>query len=179
MLDDDVSNLKTVKFFVQHFGCCIMLYSFGHVPCSSPEPRIDPRFLGNSMLENLRRRVLIAKNWLFEPFGACSLLVLVLHENQREDILSQGFPELFSPSVKRRALGSRLATVTQHCCIGACALGPLCCAPGAGAHKHRHIALKMLKKLRAFGQPVQHVPQHHAKMLQDVALKCCERLARP
>ena len=24
-------NLKTVKFFVQHFGCCVTLYSFGHV----------------------------------------------------------------------------------------------------------------------------------------------------
>ena len=29
MLDDVGSNLKTVKFFVQHFGCCMMLYSFG------------------------------------------------------------------------------------------------------------------------------------------------------
>ena len=25
------SNLKTVKFFVQHFGGCMMLHSFGHV----------------------------------------------------------------------------------------------------------------------------------------------------
>ena len=33
--------------------------------------------------------------------------------------------------------------------------------------------------LRAFGQSIQHMPQHHATMLQDVALKCCERLARP
>ena len=31
MLDYVGSNLKTVKFFVQHFGCCMMLYSFGHV----------------------------------------------------------------------------------------------------------------------------------------------------
>ena len=31
MLDDVGSNLKTVKFFVQHFGCCMMLYLFGHV----------------------------------------------------------------------------------------------------------------------------------------------------
>ena len=31
MLDDVGSNLKAVKFFVQHFGCCMMLYSFGHV----------------------------------------------------------------------------------------------------------------------------------------------------
>ena len=29
--------------------------------------------------------------------------------------------------------------------------------------------------LRAFGHPVQHA----ATMLQDVALKCCEHLARP
>ena len=33
--------------------------------------------------------------------------------------------------------------------------------------------------LRAFGQPVQHMSQHYAAMLQDVALKCCKRLARP
>ena len=32
--------------------------------------------LGNSMQEIMRRRVLKAKNWLFEPYGACSLLVL-------------------------------------------------------------------------------------------------------
>ena len=67
----------------------------------------------------MRRWVLIAKNWLFELYGACSLLVLtrmhqletlfiVLLENQWEDTLFQGSPELFSPSVKRRALGSRL-----------------------------------------------------------------------
>ena len=68
---------------------------------------------------------------------------------------------------------------TQHCCIRACALGPLVARQGPGAHKHRHVALRMLKMLRAFGQPVQHLPQHHATMLPDVALKCCERLARP
>ena len=28
MLDDFESNLKTVKFFVQHFGCSMMLYRF-------------------------------------------------------------------------------------------------------------------------------------------------------
>ena len=67
----------------------------------------------------MRRRILTAKNWLFEPYGACSLLVLtwmhqlvtlliVLHEKQWEDTLFQGSPELFSPTVKRRALGSRL-----------------------------------------------------------------------
>ena len=32
--------------------------------------------------------------------------------------------------------------------------------------------------LRAFGQPVEHMSLHHATMLQDVALKCCERLAQ-
>ena len=31
MLDDVGSNLKTVKFFVQNFGCCMMLYSCGYV----------------------------------------------------------------------------------------------------------------------------------------------------
>ena len=31
MLDDVGSNLKTINFFVQHFGCCMMLYSFSHV----------------------------------------------------------------------------------------------------------------------------------------------------
>ena len=39
--------------------------------------------------------------------------------------------------------------------------------------------LKTLKMLREFGQPIQHMSQHHATMLHDVALKCCERLARP
>ena len=33
--------------------------------------------------------------------------------------------------------------------------------------------------LRAFDQSIQHMSQHHTTMLQDVALKCCERLARP
>ena len=61
----------------------------------------------------------IVQNWSFEHYGACSLLVLswmhqlemlliVLHENQWEDTLFQGSPELFPPSVKRRSLGSRL-----------------------------------------------------------------------
>ena len=31
MLDDVGSNFKTVKFFVQHFRRCMMLYSFDHV----------------------------------------------------------------------------------------------------------------------------------------------------
>ena len=74
---------------------------------------------------------------------------------------------------------TRLATFTRHCCTRACAIGPICCAPGTGAHKHRHVALKMMKMLRAFGRPVQHMSQHHATLLQDVALKCCERMARP
>ena len=41
-------------------------------------------------------------------------------------------------------------------CTSACALGPLVTCQGPGAHKHRHVALKML---RAFGQPVQHMSQ--------------------
>ena len=36
-----------------------------------------------------------------------------------------------------------------------------------------------MKMLRAFGHSIQHMSQHHATMLQDVALKCCERLASP
>ena len=32
--------------------------------------------------------------------------------------------------------------------------------------------------LRAFGHPVQHMSKNHPTMLQDVVLKCCERLAR-
>ena len=78
------------------------------------------------MSENMRGRVVIANNWLLEPCGACSLLVLtwmhqletlliVLHENQWKDTLFQGSLELFSPSVnpsvKRRALGSRLGVL--------------------------------------------------------------------
>ena len=66
-----------------------------------------------------------------------------------------------------------------NCCIRACALGPLVACQGHGAHKHRRDVLKMLKMLGAFGQPVQHMSQHQATMFQDVALKCCERLARP
>ena len=38
-----------------------------------------PKALGNSMSENMRRGVLIAKNWLIEPYGACSLLVLTMN----------------------------------------------------------------------------------------------------
>ena len=65
------------------------------------------------------------------------------------------------------------------CCARARALGPLLARQGPGAHEHRQVALKMMEMLRAFGHPVQHKSQHHATMLQDVALKCCERLARP
>ena len=32
MLDDVGSNLKTVKFFVQHFGCCTRLATCNLVP---------------------------------------------------------------------------------------------------------------------------------------------------
>ena len=36
------------------------------------------------MREIMRRRVLIVKNWLFEPYGTCSLLVLTLrHKLER------------------------------------------------------------------------------------------------
>ena len=80
---------------------------------SSPEPRIDPRLWETFFMRTW------AKNLLFEPYGGCSLLMLtwmhqlevlliVLHENQWEDTLFQGSPELFSPSVKRRAPGSRM-----------------------------------------------------------------------
>ena len=61
---------------------------------------------------------------------------------------------------------TRLARFTQHCCIRACALGPLVARQGPGAHKHRHVALKMLTMLRAFGHSVQHMPQHHVA-------RCC------
>ena len=74
---------------------------------------------------------------------------------------------------------TRLATFTQHCWTRACALGLLVACQGPGTRKHPHVALKMLKMLRAFGQPVKRMSQHHATMLYDVALKCCERLARP
>ena len=83
-------------------------------PFSSPEPRIDP-MLWETVQENMRRRVLMAKNWLFEPYGACPLLVLtwmhqwetlliVLYENQWEDTLFQGSPvwpdNQVSPSIE-------------------------------------------------------------------------------
>ena len=73
---------------------------------------------------------------------------------------------------------SRL-TFTQHRCTRACALDPLAARQKPGSQKHRHVALEMLKMLFAFGQPVQPMSEHHATMLQDVALKCCERLATP
>ena len=74
---------------------------------------------------------------------------------------------------------TRLATFTQHCCARACALGSLLARQGPGAQEHRHVELKMMKMLRAFCHFIQHMSQHHATMLQDVALKCCERLAGP
>ena len=94
---------------------------------ASPEPRIDPRlWLSTYMKENMHCRVLTAKNWLFEPCSACSLLVLtqmhqlqtllfVFHKNQQENTLFQGSPELFSPSVKGRALGWRLTQTQRRC----------------------------------------------------------------
>ena len=69
--------------------------------------------------------------------------------------------------------------IRLDCGTRACTLVPLVACQGSGAHKHRHVVLKMLKMLRVFGQLVQHMSQHHAAMLQDVALKCCEHLARP
>ena len=53
---------------------------------------------------------------------------------------------------------------TQLCWTRACAQGPLVAFQGPGAHKHP-LALKMLKMLRVFGQPIQHMLQHHAIML--------------
>ena len=64
---------------------------------SSPEPQIDPR-----LWETLCRRT-CAVGFLFEPYGAFSLIVLtwmhqletlliVLHKNQWQDTLFQGFP---------------------------------------------------------------------------------------
>ena len=91
---------------------------------SSPEPRIDPR-----LLETLCRRTCAVGFSQPKTYGACSLLVLtwmhqletiliVVHENQWEDTLVQGSPELFSPSVKRRALGSRLMKIEKLSCNG-------------------------------------------------------------
>ena len=53
------------------------------------------------------------------------------------------------------------------------------CAPGASGTLTSTCSSKMLKLLRAFGQPVQHMSQHLAKILQDVAFRRCQRLARP
>ena len=50
---------------------------------------------------------------------------------------------------------TRLATFTQHCCTRAWALGPIVAPQGPGAYKDQYVALKMLKMLHAFGQPVQ------------------------
>ena len=66
---------------------------------------------------------------------------------------------------------TRLATFTQHSCTRACALGPLVARQGPGAHKPQHVALKMLKMLPAFGQPVQHVATS-----SNEARRCVEML---
>ena len=75
--------------------------------------------LGSSRKLYLRRRCALG---FFRPkIGYLILLVIVLHENQREDTFFQGCSELFSPSVKRRDLGSRLGQSTlssQACAIG-------------------------------------------------------------
>ena len=63
-----------------------------------------------------------------------------------------------------------LATFTQHSCTRACAVGPLCCAPGARAHKHRHVALRMLKILWAFGQIFQGSQTYFSRVSKEV--KC-------
>ena len=41
-----------------------------------------------------------------------------------------------------------------------------------GAHKQQHVVMNVARVWPARSQ-------HHATMLQDVALKCCERLAGP
>ena len=41
-----------------------------------------------------------------------------------------------------------------------------------------HLAT-LLRTFSTFGQSTQNMSQHHATMLQDVVLKCCDRLARP
>ena len=53
------------------------------------------------------------------------------------------------------------------------------CAPGAWGSLTSTCSSKMLKLLRAFGQPVQHMSEHLAKRLQDVAFRRCQRLDRP
>ena len=73
-------------------------------------------------------------------------------------------------SIKSLICGVIVATavvisLTPCCWIRACALGPVVACQGPGAHKHPHVALKVLKMWRAFGQPVQHVSQHQATML--------------
>ena len=47
------------------------------------------------------------------------------------------------------------------------------------AHHVAYVWPPCCDMLRAFGQSIQHMSQHHTTILQDVALKCCERLARP
>ena len=62
MLDDVGSNLKAVKFFVQHFGCCMMLCSFGHVRTTLLDYSMRTKFheyhyvgeLDNPHLQSLR-----------------------------------------------------------------------------------------------------------------------------
>lgn len=60
---------------------------------------------------------------------------------------------------------TRWATFTQHCKTRACLLGPLVSFQGCGEHKRPHLALKILNLMLAFGQPVQHMTQHHATLL--------------
>ena len=82
----------------------------------------------------------------------------------------------FSCNILDFAWCTPLATSRNIVCTWACALGPFVSRQSPRAQRHRRVALKILS---AFGQSVQHLSQHHASMLQDVALKSCERLARP
>ena len=69
---------------------------------------------------------------------------------------------------------TRLATFTQHCCPRACALGPLLAHQGPGAHGHWHVALKMMKMLRACVWPPR--ATHVATSCNNVARCCVEML---
>ena len=48
MLDDVESNLKTVKFFVLHFGRCMMMYSCDHIHVTLLHLEMCPRSTGGA-----------------------------------------------------------------------------------------------------------------------------------
>ena len=75
------------------------------------------------------------------------------HEDSGYEIV----PEQICQSSRSEALAKRIAALGTR----------------MGHKKHRRVALKMFKMLPAFGQPVQHMSQHHATTLQNVVLKCC------